>query len=123
MSIVANAYGATQKAGSPTQVAGTGISNVIIAADGLLIDHGHWTGCGATHDTVGAVGLVRHTGVRPGTYNIRTGLCKNTISFKSQQNVKKLISIIITEMLLQVFSGIPQGSVLRHRKFEHATHI
>lgn len=70
MSIVADPYGATQKASSPTQVAGAGVSNVVIAADALVGDHGHRAGRGATHDTVGTVGLVRHTGLRTRTYNL-----------------------------------------------------
>lgn len=68
VSIVADPYGATQKASSPTQVAGTDVSNVVIAADALVGDHWHRAWRGATHDTMGAVGLVRHAGLRTRTY-------------------------------------------------------
>lgn len=71
---MADPYGSTQKAGSPTQVAGTGVGDVIVATDGLLSDHGHRAGRSAAHDTVGTVGLVRHAGMRPRTYNIGAGL-------------------------------------------------
>lgn len=73
MPIVANPYGSTQKAGSPAQVTGAWVGNVVIAADDLLSDHGHWAGRSAAHDTVGAVGLVRHTGMCTRTYDIRAG--------------------------------------------------
>lgn len=70
VSVVADPYWATQKASSPTQVARADVSDVIVPADALVGDHGHRAGRGATHDAVGAVGLVRHAGLRTGTYHL-----------------------------------------------------
>lgn len=36
MSIVTHSYGLSQEAGGPAQVAGAGVSDVVIATDGLL---------------------------------------------------------------------------------------
>lgn len=88
MPIVTDPYGSTQKAGSPTQVAGAWVGNVIIAADGLLSDHGHGAGRSAAHDTVGTVGLVRHTGMCTRTYDIWAGFWKNDA--KGQDNAEKI---------------------------------
>ncbi len=85
---MADPYGSTQKTGSPTQVAGAGVSDVIVAADGLFSDHGHWAGCSAAHDAVGTVGLVCHAGMRPRTYDIWAGLWKNSV--KNQESDGKI---------------------------------
>ncbi len=89
VSIMADSYGSTQKTGSPTQVAGAWVSDVIVATDGLLSDHGHWAGCSAAHDAVGTVGLVRHAGMCSRTYDIWAGLWKNSV--KNQENYGKKI--------------------------------
>lgn len=63
MAVVADSYGSTQEAGSPAKVTGTGVGDVVIAADGLLAGHGYGAGHGAAHHAVGTVGLVGHTRV------------------------------------------------------------
>lgn len=63
VTVVADSYGAAEEAGGPAEVAGTGVSDVVVAADGLLGQHGYRAGSRAAHDAVGAVGLVGHAGV------------------------------------------------------------
>lgn len=70
VAIVTDSYGTAQEAGGTAEVAGARISDVVIAADWLLRWHGNWARCSATHDTVGTVGLVGHTGVSPWTHDI-----------------------------------------------------
>lgn len=69
VAVVADSNGAAEEAGGPAEVAGAGISDVVIATDCLLRQHGDWARSGAAHDTVSAVGLVGHTGVGPGTHH------------------------------------------------------
>lgn len=74
MTVVADSYGAAKKAGGPAKVAGSGISDVVIAADWLLRWHGYRArGC-ATHDTMGTICLVSYTGVGTWTHHIRARL-------------------------------------------------
>lgn len=70
MTMVADSYGSTQEAGRPAKVAGTGIGDVIIAADGLLTGHGYGAGHGTTHHAVGTIGLVGHTCVGPRAHHV-----------------------------------------------------
>lgn len=67
---MAHSYGAAEEAGGTAQMAGTWVGDVIVAADGLTIDHGHRALSCAAHHTVGTVGLVCHTGVGTGTHHI-----------------------------------------------------
>lgn len=76
VSVVADADGASQEAGGSAQVAGAGVGDVVVAADGLLRLDGHGARHGAAHDAVRAVGLVGHAGVRPGTHHVGAGLWK-----------------------------------------------
>lgn len=73
--IVADSYGAPQEAGGPAQVAGAGVSDVVIATDGMLRGHRDWAGGCAAHDTVSTVGLVRHTSMSTWTHHLRARLC------------------------------------------------
>lgn len=75
VAVVTNADGAAQEAGCPAQVAGAGIGDVVVAADGLLGQHGDGAGRRAAHDAVGAVGLVRHAGVGARAHHVGAGLC------------------------------------------------
>lgn len=75
VAVVADADGAAQEAGRPAQVAGAGVGDVVVAADGLLGQHGDGAGGRAAHDAVGAVGLVGHAGVGAGTHHVGAGLC------------------------------------------------
>lgn len=74
MPIVADSYGAPQEAGGPAQVAGAGVSDVVIATDGMLRGHRDWAGGCAAHDTVSTVGLVRHTSMSTWTHHLRARL-------------------------------------------------
>lgn len=67
---MAHSYGATEEAGGTAQVAGAWVGDVIVAADGLTSMHRHWALSRAAHNTVGTVGLVRHTGVGSWAYHI-----------------------------------------------------
>lgn len=88
MAIVADSYGAAEEAGSPAEVAGAWVSDVVITTDRVLRQHGYWARCSAAHDTVSAVGLVGHTGVSSWTHNIRARLWGNKETKKAlgQQN-------------------------------------
>lgn len=70
VSVVSDSYGAAEEAGGPAEVAGAGVSDVVIATDGLLRQQGYWTRCCAAHDAVSAVGLVGHTGVSSWTHHV-----------------------------------------------------
>lgn len=70
VAVVADSYGAAQEAGGPAKVAGAGVSDVVIATDWLLRQHGYWARCCAAHDAVGTVGLVSHAGVSSRTHHI-----------------------------------------------------
>lgn len=75
VAVVADSYGAAEEAGGPAEVAGAGVSDVVIATNCLLRQHGYWArGC-AAHDAVGAVGLVSHTGVGTWTHHVGARLC------------------------------------------------
>lgn len=71
---MAYADGASEEAGGPAQVAGTGVSDIIIATDGLVSLQGQRAGGCAAHYTVSAVGLVCHAGVGAGADHIGAGL-------------------------------------------------
>lgn len=75
VAIVADADGAAEEAGCPAQVAGAGVGDVVVAADGLLGQHGDGAGRRAAHDAVGAVGLVGHAGVGARAHHVGAGLC------------------------------------------------
>lgn len=75
VAVVANADGAAQEAGGAAEVAGAGVGDVVVAADGLLGHHGDGARRRAAHDAVGAVGLVGNAGVRAGTHHVGAGLC------------------------------------------------
>lgn len=75
MAVVARADGAAQEAGGAAEVAGAGVGDVVVAADGLLGHHGDGARRRAAHDAVGAVGLVGDAGVRAGTHHVGAGLC------------------------------------------------
>lgn len=76
VAVVAHANRAAQEAGGAAQVAGAGVGDVVVAADGLLGHHGDGTRCRAAHDAVGAVGLVGDAGVCAGTHHVGAGLCR-----------------------------------------------
>lgn len=69
VAVVADSNGAAEEAGGPAEVAGAGVSDVVIAADCLLRQHGDWARSCAARDTVSAVGLVSHAGVGTGTHH------------------------------------------------------
>lgn len=73
--VVAHADGAAEEAGCPAQVAGAGVGDVVVAADGLLGQHGDGAGRRAAHDAVGTVGLVGHAGVGARAHHVGAGLC------------------------------------------------
>lgn len=70
VAVVADSYGAAKEAGGPAEVAGAGVSDVVIATDCLLRWHGDWARSCAAHDTVSAVGLISHTGVSTWTHHV-----------------------------------------------------
>lgn len=72
--VVAHADGAAQEAGCPAQVAGAGVGDIVVAADGLLGQQGDGAGGRAAHDAVGAVGLVGHAGVGTRAHHVGAGL-------------------------------------------------
>lgn len=76
VAVVADPDGAAQEAGGSAEVAGAGVGDVVIAADGLLRLAGYGAWHGATHDAVSAVGLVGHACVRSWTHNVGAGLWK-----------------------------------------------
>lgn len=75
--IVADSYGAAEEAGSPAEVAGAWVSDVVITTDMVLRRHGYWARCSAAHDAVSTVGLVSHTGVSSWTHNTGARLWGN----------------------------------------------
>lgn len=75
VAVVTHADGAAQEAGCPAEVAGAGVGDVVVAADGLLGQHGDGAGRRAAHDAVGAVGLVGHAGVGARAHHVGAGLC------------------------------------------------
>lgn len=76
VAIVAHTDGTAQEAGGAAEVAGAGIGDVVVAADGLLGHHGDGARRRAAHDAVSAVGLVGDAGVRAGTHHVGAGLCR-----------------------------------------------
>lgn len=74
MSVMTHSYGLSHEAGGPAQVAGAGVSDVVVTTDGLLRRHGDRARCRAAHDTVSAVCLVSHTSVCPRTLHFGAGL-------------------------------------------------
>jgi len=70
VTIVTDPYGPTQEAGGPAEVAGTRVSDVVIATNGQLRGHGYRAGGCATHHTVGTVGLVCHAGLSARTHDV-----------------------------------------------------
>lgn len=56
-------------------MAGAGVRDVVVAADGLLGQHGDRAGSRAAHDAVGTVGLVGHAGVGAWTHHVGARLC------------------------------------------------
>lgn len=74
VAVMAHSYGAAKEAGGTTQMAGTWVGDVIIAADGLTTEQGHWALSCAAHHTVGTVGLVCHAGVGARAHHIRARL-------------------------------------------------
>lgn len=75
---MADSYGSAQEAGGAAQVAGAGVRDVVVTANGLLGGQRFRARCGSAHDAVGTVGLVRHAGVRSRTHYVGAGLCQNT---------------------------------------------
>lgn len=75
VAVVTDADGAAEEAGRSAQVAGAGVGDVVVAADGLLGQRGDGAGGRAAHDAVGAVGLVGHAGVGPRAHHVGAGLC------------------------------------------------
>lgn len=75
VAVVADSYGAAEEAGGPAEVTGAGVSDVVVAADGLLRRHGDLTRGRAAHDAVGAVGLVGDAGVGAWTHHVGARLC------------------------------------------------
>lgn len=75
MAVVADSYGAAEEAGGPAEVAGAGVSDVVVAADLLLRRHGDWARSRAARDTVSTVGLVSHAGVGAWTHHVGARLC------------------------------------------------
>lgn len=75
--IVADSYGAAEEAGSPAEVAGAWVSDVVITTDTVLRRHGYWARCSAARDAVSTVGLVGHTGVSSWTHNTGARLWGN----------------------------------------------
>lgn len=67
---MAHSYGTSEEAGGTAQMAGTWVSDVIVAADGLTTEHRHRALSRAAHHTVGAVGLVCHAGVGARAHHI-----------------------------------------------------
>lgn len=70
VAVVADSYGAAQEAGGPAEVAGAGVSDVVIATNWLLRRHGYWARCCAAHDAMSTVGLVSHTGMSTWTHHV-----------------------------------------------------
>lgn len=68
--MMTHSYGAAKEAGGTAQMAGTWIGDVIVSADGLAGDQGHWALSRAAHHTVSTVGLVCHAGVGAGAHYI-----------------------------------------------------
>lgn len=75
MAIVAHTDGAAQEAGGAAEVAGAGVGDIVVPADGLLRHYGDGTRRRAAHDAVGTVGLVCDAGVCAGTHHIGARLC------------------------------------------------
>lgn len=70
VAVVADSYGAAEEAGGAAEVAGTGVSDVVVATDRLLRHHGYRAGSRAAHDTMSTVGLVGHAGVGTWAHHI-----------------------------------------------------
>lgn len=70
VAVVTDAYGASEEAGGPAQVAGALVGDVVISTDQLLGRYRRWAGCGPAHDTVSTVGLIRHAGVSSRAHHI-----------------------------------------------------
>lgn len=75
VTIVTDSNGAAEEAGSPAEVAGAGVSDVVIATDRLLREHWDLARSCATHNTVSTIGLVSHAGVGPWTHHAGARLC------------------------------------------------
>lgn len=75
VAIMADSNGASKEAGCPAEVAGTRVSDIVIATDCLLRWHGNWTRSCAAHDTVSTVGLVSHTGVGTWAHHVGAWFC------------------------------------------------
>lgn len=75
VTIVTDSNGAAEEAGGPAEVAGAGVSDVVIATYCLLRECWDWARSCATHNTMSTIGLVSHTGVGTWTHHVVARLC------------------------------------------------
>lgn len=107
MTVVTDSNGAAEEAGGPAEVAGAGVSDVVIATDCLLRERWDLARSCATHNTVSTIGLVSHTGVGTWTHHTGARLCakhKDIILAKKKKCDLYLLCIKLDESYLLLHS-------------------